>query len=96
MVWKREEVWDSHSSNCSESTLNYYRSLNIKEEFTDYQKAAEYINKHYDIVIVGSDELWKAGNIDDTYSIPYPKPFLGFCNNYQEVCLCCFYRKFES
>lgn len=77
VVWKREEVWNSHISNCSESTLNYYRSLNIKEEFTDYHKAAEYINKHYDIVIVGSDELWKAGNIDDTYSIPYPNPFWG-------------------
>lgn len=77
IVWKRENVWKKHSSNVSNLTKEYYNSLNIKQIFTDYSEAAKYINSHYDVAIIGSDELWKAGNPEDDYSIPYPNPYWG-------------------
>lgn len=77
VVWKRDKVWQKFSENCDKETKEYYESLNIGESFNDYKLAANYINTNFDLMIVGSDELWKAGDPEDSFSIPYPNPFWG-------------------
>jgi len=87
IVWKREKVWQKWSQNCDKTTQQYYDSLNIRKAFSDYKEAATYINTNYDVMIVGSDELWKSGDPEGAFSIPYPNPFWGTGINIKKIAL---------
>ncbi len=50
--------------------------LNVSPKFVDCLSAAQYINENFDLLVVGSDEVWKLGG-NDKFSFSYPNPFWG-------------------
>ncbi len=77
VIWRRPQVWEAHHSTSSIANRRFYEQLSKSPVFSELTEAVDYINRNFDLAVIGSDELWKAGEPGSPYSIPYPNPYWG-------------------